>query len=215
MSRPIVPLVLLLLATLVAACSGATGAGTATAALPTPSLSATSSEPSATASAAGSSSQQPSPAADDRPLQDLLPADFADTEAHTFAVGQEMLAALAAGVGASPDDLEVAFASDHGPAFVQMFAIRIAGHEPQELLDALPEAAYPEETPDSIVVDEAQLGGRDVTVISQPEEVARLGTFYALIDGGTLIVAQTLAEEVAAAAIEALPGGGSGAGPYR
>ena len=53
-----------------------------------------------------------------------------------------MLARLATAIGVRRRALEAAYASDHGPAFVQIFALRAAGHDPQELLDALPQAAY-------------------------------------------------------------------------
>ncbi len=86
----------------------------------------------------------PSPRRTSGALQGLLPADFRGTEAHTFPVGQDMLARLAAAIGIRRRALEAAYASDHGPAFVQMYALRAAGHDPQELLDALPQAAYPE-----------------------------------------------------------------------
>ena len=101
--------------------------------------------------------------------------------------------------------LKAAYASDHGPAFVQMYALRAAGHDPQELLDALAQAAYPNAPADSITVEAGQLGDRQVTVISEPTQAATTGSFYALIDGGTLIVAQALAEPVAEAAFAELP----------
>jgi hypothetical protein len=135
----------------------------------------------------------------------MLPADFRGTEAHTFPVGQDMLARLAAAVGIRRRALEAAYASDHGPAFVQTYALRAASHDPQELLDALPQAAYPNAPAGSITVEPGQLGDRSVTVISEPNEAATIGSFYALIDGGTLIVAQALAEPVAAAAFDELP----------
>ena len=95
-------------------------------------------EPSAASSSApAGASPTPQPTPDERPLQGLLPADFRGTEAHTFPVGQDMLARLAAAIGIRRRALEAAYASDHGPAFVQMYALRAAGHDPQELLDAL------------------------------------------------------------------------------
>ncbi|HET7521452.1 MAG TPA: hypothetical protein VFK61_07945 [Candidatus Limnocylindria bacterium] len=162
----------------------------------------------------GSATPTASPEPDRRPLQSLLPSDFRGTEAHTFAVGEEMLAALADAVDARRPDLDVAFASDHGPAFVQMFAIRADGVDPMALLAALPAAAYRGAQADSISVTRGGLGGHDLTVISQPEQAPRLGTFYAFADGGTLIVVQALAEPVAEAAIEAMPTAGS-PGTYR
>ena len=159
-----------------------------------------------TATGAGpSASPTPEPTPDERPLQGLLPADFRGTEAHTFPVGHDMLARLATAIGVRRRALEAAYASDHGPAFVQMYALRVRGRDPQELLDALPTAAYPNAPADAITVEGGQLGDRQVTVISEPSQAATIGAFYAITDGGTLIVAQALAEPVAEAAFEELP----------
>ena len=161
---------------------------------------------SPTTSAAGptpSPTAEPTP--DARPLQSLLPADFRGTEAHTFSVGQEMLAHLATAIGVRRRALQAAYASDHGPAFVQMYALRVRGHDPQELLDALPQAAYPNAPADSITVEAGQLGDRQVTVISHSGQAATIGSFYAFTNGDTLIVAQAFAEPVAEAAFEELP----------
>jgi hypothetical protein len=155
--------------------------------------------------APASATPSPQPTQDERPLQGLLPADFRGTEAHTFPVGQDMLTRLAAAVGIRRRALEAAYASDHGPAFVQMYALRAAGHDPQELLDALPQAAYPGAPAGSISVAQSRLGDRDVTVVSEPNEAGTIGSFYALVDGGTLIVAQALVEPVAEAAFAELP----------
>ena len=50
-----------------------------------------------------------------------------------------------------------------------------------------------------------RLGDRAVTVISEPNEAGTIGSFHALVDGGTLIVVQALAEPVAEAALDELP----------
>jgi hypothetical protein len=162
-------------------------------------------EPSATAVASGRESPVPSATKDTRPLQGLLPSDFGGAEAHTFAVGQDMLSQLADELSVAPAELEVAFASDHGTAFVQMYALRSAGHEADELMAALPAAAYPGAPPGSVTVSQERLAGRTVTVISDPAEAARIGTFYCLADGEVLLVAQVLDEAVAEAAFEELP----------
>ena len=151
-------------------------------------------------------SATPEPTPDQRPLQDLLPAGFRGTPAHTFPVGQDMLARLAAAIGIRRRALQSAYASDHGPAFVQMYALRARGHDPQELLDALPQVAYPGAR-GTVTVEPLQLGNRKVTVISEPSQAAAIGSFFAFVDGGTLIVAQALAEPVAEAAFEELPSG--------
>jgi hypothetical protein len=153
---------------------------------------------------APSTEATPEPTPDDRPLQGLLPVDFRGVEAHTFPVGQDMLARLATALGIRRRALEVAYASDHGPAFVQMYALRANGHEADELLDALAQAAYAGAS-GSVTVEERQLGDRRVTVISEPSQAVSIGSFYALVDGGTLIVAQALAEPVAEAAFQELP----------
>jgi hypothetical protein len=153
---------------------------------------------------AASAEATPEPTPDARPLLGLLPADFRGVEAHTFPVGQDMLARLATALGLRPGGLDVAYASDHGPAFVQMYALRASGHDPGELLDALSQAAYAGAS-GSVTVEERQLGDRRVTVISEPSQAASIGSFYALVDGETLIVAQALAEPVVEAAFHELP----------
>lgn len=172
----------------------------------TPTQGAASPTPLAEATASGSAAPPTAePTRDARPLQSLLPADFRGTEAHTFPVGQDMLARLADAVGVRRRALQAAYASDHGPAFVQMYALRATGHDPQELLDALPQAAYPNVPAASVTVEPGELGDRQVTVISEPSQAGTIGSFYAFTDGGTLIVAQALAEPVAEAALEELP----------
>ena len=147
----------------------------------------------------------PAPSPDVRDLRALLPSEFRGTEAHTFAVGTEMLARVASVLALRQDDLEAAFASDHGPAFVQMYALRAPGRSAQEIQAALSQAAYPQADPSSVSVNSQQLGRRSVTVISHDPEADTIGTFYCLIDGSVLIVAQALAEPVAEAAFDELP----------
>jgi len=179
-----------------AACSAATpGAGSPTG--------PPASTPPTSPAASPSPTAEPTP--DERPLQDLLPTDFRGVEAHRFPVGQDMLTRLATAIGIRRGALQTAYASDHGPAFVQMYALRAAGHDPQELLGALPQAAYPGVAAGSITVEPGQLGDRAVTVITEPNEAGTIGSFYALIDGGTLIVLQAFAEPVAEAALAELP----------
>ena len=196
--RPLRICALALTLAALAACSYAATPGAAS-----PTAQTGTQQPSNDAGASASPTPQPTP--DERPLQGLLPADFRGTEAHTFAVGQDMLARLAAAVEIRRRALQAAYASDHGPAFVQMYALRAAGHDPQELLAALPQAAYPSAPTDAITVEPGRFGARQVTVISEPSEAGTIGSFYALVDGGTLIVAQALAEPVAEAAFAELP----------
>ena len=100
-------------------------------------------------------------------------------------------------------DLQVAYASDHGAAFVQMYAIRAKGIHAAELLAGLAMVAYPSGKAE---VSAKTIAGRSVTVINQPETANRLGTFYAFAVGDTLIVAEAFAEPVVERALQALPG---------
>lgn len=148
----------------------------------------------------------PSVQAEDlRELQELLPADFGGVEAHTFAVGHDMLERLATDLGVDPAEVQVAFASDHGPAFIQMFAIRVSGRSAQDLEQALTRTAYPTDaTPE---VSTVRLAGRELTVVSDQALGPQRGTFYLLPlpEQQALIVAQAFAEPVVEAALGELP----------
>jgi hypothetical protein len=146
----------------------------------------------------------PRPTASPKALQSILPANIGTTELHTFPVGQDWLARLATTLGIELRDLKVAYASDHGAAFVQMYAMRAAGLDAARLLAALQAVAYPTGEAD---VTSMMIAGRNVTVINQPETANRLGTFYAFAMGDTLIVAEAFAEPVVERAFQALPGG--------
>lgn len=115
-----------------------------------------------------------------------------------------MLARLATELDMATDDLEVAFASDHGANFVQMYALRAPGHSADEILAGLVLVAFPD-AQETTTSTEQRLGVRMVTVISEPTEAARLGTLYCLADGQVLIVAQAFTEAVAEAAFDELP----------
>ena len=73
-----------------------------------PSQAAQTERPASASPAPADASPTPLPTPDARPLQGLLPADFRGTEAHTFAVGQDMLARLAAVIGIRRHALEAA-----------------------------------------------------------------------------------------------------------
>jgi hypothetical protein len=193
--RPFRICALAVTAVAMAACSSVATPGAASPSTPTVT-------PNASSPAPADASPTPQPTSDERPLQGLLPAAFRGTEAHTFPVGQDMVARLAAAIGIRRRALKAAYASDHGPAFVQMYALRAADHDPQELLNALPQAAYPGAPAGAVTVEPGHLGDSAVTVISEPNEAGTIGSFYALIDGGTLIVVQALAEPVAEAALD-------------
>jgi hypothetical protein len=138
------------------------------------------------------------------PLQAMLPARIGTTVLHTFPVGQDWLARLASELGVSRSSLDVAYASDHGAAFVQMYALRSTGLDTPRLLTALAAVAYPTGKAD---VSSKTIAGREVTIINQAETANRLGTFYAFGIGDTLIVAEAFAEPVVERAFQALPGG--------
>ncbi len=140
-------------------------------------------------------------------VADLLPTELDGLQAHTFAVAQDLVGRLAARVGTSVDQLETAYASEHGARFIQMIAIRAPGTPAERLLDLLPEVAYAAAPPEGQVVETDVVAGTDVTVIHHPQLSARLGTFYGFVRGGALIVVQTFDRESAEVAISALPNG--------
>jgi hypothetical protein len=133
----------------------------------------------------------------------MLPVRIGSTELHTFPVGQDWLARLASKLGIGTKSLAVAYASDHGAAFVQMYAIRVEGIDTARLLTGLAQVAYPSGDVD---LSSKLIAGRNVTVINQPATADRLGTFYAFGEGDTLIVAEAFAEPVVERAFQALPG---------
>jgi hypothetical protein len=134
----------------------------------------------------------------------MLPVRIGTTVLHTFPVGQDWLTRLASRLGVSRSSLDVAYASDHGAAFVQMYAIRALGFDTSQLLATLAAVAYPTGKAD---VSSKTIAGREVTVINQAKTANRLGTFYAFGIGDALIVAEAFAEPVVERAFQALPGG--------
>lgn len=174
------------------------GAATATA--------TASSVPTAPPASAAAETAAPSVEVEElRDLQELLPSDFGGVAAHTFAVGRDMLERLAADLGVEVADVQVAFASDHGPAFIQMFAIRVTGRSAQELAGALVRTAYPAEaTPEVTTV---RLAGRDLTAVHDEALGPQRGTFYLLPrpEQEAVIVAQAFAQPVVEAALGELP----------
>jgi hypothetical protein len=133
-----------------------------------------------------------------------LPAELDGVELHTFAVGEDILARLAAALGVAPDELETAFASDHGARFLQMYAIRLSEATADALADAWGAVAYPADATDVTVADET-LDGRTITVVDSPSTRSRLGTFYLDRRGDTLIVVQAFDFSVAVEALASLP----------
>lgn len=130
------------------------------------------------------------------------PDALGEVELHTFETGRDLLGRLAAELAVPPQELEVAFASEHGARFIQMYAIRLAGRSPAELAEALEPAAYiaRDATVSSDVID-----GTAVTVIDSPSEGPQVGTYYLVVRDETLIVIQTLERADAQDALAALP----------
>jgi hypothetical protein len=151
-----------------------------------------------------STSEATTPSAEPTSLQSLLPSRLGDVELHTFAVGQDILERLATELGVPTEQLETAYASEHGARFLQMYAVRRVGTPARSLATGWEAAAYPPDVED-VVVSDQRIGGRPVTVVHAPSAAARLGTFYVLAQDETLFVVQALDSEVAAEAIASLP----------
>jgi hypothetical protein len=161
---------------------------------------------SATTTTTGVPSASPAPSTTPVPeVADLLPAALDGIEAHTFPVAQDLLARLAASIEIPVDDLEVAYASEHGARFIQMLAVRAPGVPEGRMLEALSEAAYPPIGLDALAVGTDTLAGLEVVTVHNPQLAPRLGTFYGLVRGGALIVVEAFAREDADVAVEALP----------
>lgn len=157
--------------------------------------------PPETPAAATSASASPSPPA---PLSELLPRTLAGVELHTFAVGGDMLARLAATLGLEVSDVEVAFASEHGARFFQSYAVRAPAVEGVRLMNAFVNSAY-DVGEGEVAVSEEVIGGKSVTVVLQPSTSARIGTYYAYTAGGVLFIVQTMDPAVAEEVLPALP----------
>jgi hypothetical protein len=134
----------------------------------------------------------------------VLPTTLGGVELHTFEVGHDILERLAAEIGVPRDQIEMAWASEHGVRFLQMYAVRLAGTPAASLATAWEAAAYPPDVEDVVVSDQT-IGGRRVTVVHAPGAATRLGTFYVLAQDEILTVVQAMDSEVAAEAIASLP----------
>ena len=137
-------------------------------------------------------------------LEAVLPRELHGVDLHTFAVGEDILARLASRFGVVPDDLETAFASDHGARFLQMYAIRLPGKTADELAEGWSLVAYPPEADDVAIAGET-IDGRPITVVDSPSTRSRLGTFYLDRQGDTLIVVQAFDLSVAVEALSSIP----------
>ncbi|MGH2381154.1 MAG: hypothetical protein ACRDG7_08020 [Candidatus Limnocylindria bacterium] len=137
-------------------------------------------------------------------LDDLLPNSLNGVELHTFPVGGDLIERLASTLGIEPNAIAAAYASEHGARFFQTYALRVAGVDGGRLLDAFLASAYdPREG--EVARDEATVGGRSVSVVTQPETAARLGTFYVLLVDDVLLAVQSFDPVVADEVIAALP----------
>lgn len=134
----------------------------------------------------------------------MLPTSLNGVDLHTFAVGGDILERLAAALGVPPTAVEAAYASEHGARFFQTYALRVAGVDGQQLLDAFSASAY-DPIEGDVTRDEATVGGRPVTVVTQASTAARLGTFYAYPVDDVLLVVQSFDPIVAGEVIAALP----------
>lgn len=138
------------------------------------------------------------------PIEAVLPRELDGVELHTFVVGEDILARLASRFGVVPDDLETAFASDHGARFLQMYAIRLAGKTADELTEGWSRVAYPPEADDVAIAGET-IDGAPITVVDSPSTRSRLGTFYLDRRGDTLIVVQAFDFGVVVEALSSIP----------
>lgn len=133
----------------------------------------------------------------------VLPATLGDVELHTFAVGEDIIGRLGDKVGVAVTDIEVAFASDHGARFVQMYALRLPGTDAGTLATTWAAVAFPPDVTD-VSVDEQSVAGRTVTVVESPS-LASVGTFYVDPRDDVLFVVQAFDVEVAEEAFAAIP----------
>ena len=137
-------------------------------------------------------------------LAELLPTSLNGVELHTFAVDGDVLDRLGFTLGIEPIAIEVAYASEHGARFFQTYALRVAGVDGPRLLEAFVASAY-DPAEGEVSRDEADAGGRSVTVVTQAASAARLGTFYAYLHDDVLLVVQAYDTVVADEVIAALP----------
>ena len=99
--------------------------------------------------------------------------------------------------------VEVACASEHGARFFQTYALRAPDVDGRRLLDAFVSSAY-DAADGEVIREEATVGGRSVTVVSQPASAERVGTFYAYLRDDVLIAVQSIDPAVADEVIAAI-----------
>lgn len=156
-----------------------------------------------TPSGSSSSDTFSSSGADQADITELLPRALAGVELHTFAVGRDMLARLAATLGLEDSDLEVAFASEHGARFFQAYAVRAPAVDADRLLEAFANSAY-DMADGEVTTSDVVVGGRPVTLVFQASTAARLGTYYAYTADGVIFIVQAMDPAVADEVLAAL-----------
>lgn len=138
------------------------------------------------------------------PIGEVLPKVLGGVELHTFAVGQDILLRLAGHMAVDAADFEIAYASEHGSRFLQIYALRLTGTDGAAMSTAWADVAYPSDVSE-VAVSEEEIDGRRITVVDAPSARARLGTFYLHARDETLFVVQAFDREVATEALAALP----------
>jgi len=138
------------------------------------------------------------------PLEGILPTHLGDVELHTFRVGPDIIDRLFQRLSIGYDEVQQAYASEHGAGFLQMYALRSPAVSGAEMLEAWTAVAYAPDVAD-VSVSERSVAGRTATVITAPSVAAQIGTFYAYTSEETLLVVQAFDEAVAVEALEALP----------
>jgi hypothetical protein len=112
---------------------------------------------------------------------------------------QDLLNAL----GKAPADLSIAFASDPtGRLGVTVGAFKVTGADGNALLAEFLNAAR-RDAP-SVTFTQASVGGRNVTQITDPTDMAK-ATVYAFTAGDVLFDVQSTDQALAAAALQAIP----------
>ena len=137
-------------------------------------------------------------------LEAALPRELDGLELHTFPVGEDILARLAIKFGVAPDELETAFASEHGARFLQMYAIRLSGKTANELAEGWSLGLVSPEVDDVAIAGET-IDAAPITVVDSPSTRSRLGTFYLDRHEDTLIVVQAFEFTDAVEALAAIP----------
>jgi hypothetical protein len=110
---------------------------------------------------------------------------------------------LLSGLGKSPNDMSVAFASDtSGTIDVQIGAFQIRGADSNALLNGFL-AATKKETPEDVIAT-ANVGGKNVTTIVDPTDTES-GTVYVYVSGDVLFYVLSPDAAVAGSVLQALP----------